>query len=64
MSGYELQSGRWRSNPPGKSSQEGLTWGSGTSTTRRAAHPSKGARCGAGAGCSAMKYYLSELNVC
>ena len=48
-------SGRWRSNPFGKFSQEQLTRGTGTSTMRRAAHPSGCARCGAGAVCSAMK---------
>ena len=47
---------RWRSNPSGKCSQERLTPGPVTSTMRRAAHPSGCARCGAGAGCSAIKY--------
>jgi len=47
---------RWRSNPPGKRSQERLTRGTVASTMRRAAHPSGCARCGAGAGCSAIKY--------
>ena len=43
-------------NPSGKCSQERLTRGTVTSTMRRAAHPSGCARCGAGAGCSAIKY--------
>ena len=43
-------------NPSGKCSQERLTRGTVTSTMRRAAHPSGRARCGAGAGCSAIKY--------
>ena len=47
---------RWRSNPSGKCSQERLARGTVASTMRRAAHPSGSARCGAGAGCSAMKY--------
>jgi len=47
---------RWRSNPSGKCSQERLTRGTVTSTKRRAAHPSGCARCGAGAGCSAIKH--------
>jgi len=47
---------RWRSNPSGKCSQERLTRGTVASTMRRAAHPSGCARCGAGAGCSAIKY--------
>jgi len=47
---------RWRSNPSGKCSQERLTRGTVSSTMRRAAHPSGGARCSAGAGCSALKY--------
>jgi len=47
---------RWRSNPSGKCSQERLTRGRVTSTMRRAAHPSGCARCGAGDGCSAIKY--------
>ena len=47
---------RWRPNPSGKCSQERLTRGTVTSTMRRAAHPSGCARCGAGAGCSAIKY--------
>ena len=47
---------RWRSNPPGKCSQERLTRGTVTRTMRRAAHPSGCARCGAGAGCSAINY--------
>ena len=41
---------------PGKCSQERLTRGTVTSTTRRAAHVSGCARCGAGAGCSAINY--------
>ena len=36
-------------------SQERLARGTVTSTMRRAAHPSGCARCGAGAGCSAIK---------
>jgi len=40
----------------GKCSQERLTRGTVTSTMRRAAHPAGSARCGAGAGCSAIKY--------
>jgi len=47
---------RWRSNPSGKCSQERLTRGTITSTMHRAAHLSGCARCGAGAGCSAIKY--------
>jgi hypothetical protein len=47
---------RWRSNPSGKCSQERLTRRTVTSTMRRAAHPSGCARCGAGAGCSAIRY--------
>jgi len=47
---------RWRSNPSGKCSQERLARGTVTSTMRKAAYPSGCARCGAGAGCSAMKY--------
>ena len=47
---------RWRSNPSGKCSQERLSRGTVTSTMRKAAHPSGCARCGAGAGCSAIKY--------
>ena len=43
-------------NPSGKCSQERLTRGTVTSTMRKAAHPSGCARCGAGAGCSAIKY--------
>jgi hypothetical protein len=49
----ELTRRRWRSNPSGKCSQERLTRGS---TVRRAAHPSGRARCGAGAGCPAIRY--------
>jgi len=53
---------RWRSNPSGKCSQERLPRGTVTSTMRKAAHPSGCARCGAGAGCSAIKYSsLREL---
>jgi len=59
LSGWCLRVGmrgrRWRSNPSGKCSQERLTQGTVTSTMRRAAHPSGCARCGAGAGCSAIK---------
>ena len=52
---------RWRSSPSGKCSQERLTRGTVTSTRRRAAHSSECARCGAGAGCSAIKYqFLSR----
>ena len=47
---------RWRSNPSGKCSQERLTRGTLTSTMTKAANPPGGARCGAGAGCSAIKY--------
>jgi len=50
---------RWRSNPSGKCSCKRLTRGTVTSTMRRAAHPSECARCGAGAGCSAIKYQSS-----
>ena len=50
------RSRRWRSNQSGKCSQARLTRGTVTSTVRRAAHPSGGARCGAGTSCSAMKY--------
>jgi len=50
---------RWRSNPSGKCSQERPTWGTVTSTMRKAAHPSGCARCGAGAGCSAKITHLS-----
>ena len=42
------------------SSQEWLTQGTVTSTTRREAHPSGCARCGAGAGFSAIKYQSSS----
>ena len=45
---------RCKSNPSGRFSQERLTRGTVTSTTRRAAHPSGWARCVAGAGRSAM----------
>ena len=48
--------GRWRSNPYGKCSQERLTRGTITSTMHRAAHPSGCARCGAGASCSVLRY--------
>jgi len=44
---------RWRSNPSRKCSQ---TRGTVTSTIRMAAHLSVCVRCGAGAGCSAIKY--------
>ena len=47
---------RWRSNPSGKCSQERLKRGTVTSTMRRPEHPSGCAKCGAGAGCSAIKY--------
>ena len=47
---------RWRSNPSGKCSPERLTRGAVTSTMCRAADLSGGARCGAGACCSAKKY--------
>ena len=52
---YRSFSRRWRSTPFGKCSQERLTRGTVTSTMRKAAHPSGCARCGAGAGCSAME---------
>jgi hypothetical protein len=52
--------GRWRSNPHGKCSQERLAWGTVASTMHREAHPFGCARCGAGAGCSPMKYNLFE----
>ena len=51
---------RWRSNPSGKCSQERLARGTVTSTMRRAAYPSGCERCGAGAGCSAIKYQSLE----
>ena len=47
---------RWRSNPSGKCPPKWLTRATVTSTMRRAAHPSGCARCGAGAGCSAIQY--------
>jgi len=47
---------RWRSIPSGKCSQGRLTWGTLTSTMRRAAHPSGCARCSAGAGRSAIEW--------
>ena len=47
---------RWRSNPSGKCTQERLKQGTVTRKLRRAAHPSECARCGAGAGCSAITY--------
>ena len=47
---------RWRSNPSEKSSQERLTQGTVISTKRKAAHLPVCARCGAGAGCSAIKH--------
>ena len=43
-------------NPSGKCPQERLTRGTLTSTIRKAAFPPGCARCGAGAGCSAIKY--------
>ena len=46
----------WRSNPSRKCSQERLTRGTVISPTRKTAHRSGYARCGAGACCSAMKY--------
>ena len=51
---------RWRSNQSGTCSQERLARGTVTSTMRRAAHPSGRARCGAGAGCSAIKMPISR----
>ena len=57
---------RWRSNPSGQCSQERLTQGTVTSTMRWAAHPSGCARCGAGAGSSAIKYqppYQQEVTI-
>ena len=48
-----LQSGN--AAEQGKCAQERLTWGTVTSTMRRAAHPSGCARLGAGAVCSAIK---------
>jgi len=53
-SGFDCR--RCRSNPSGKCSQERLIGYTVTSTMRRAAHPSECARCGAGAGCSAITY--------
>ena len=47
---------KWRSHPFGRFSQERLTRGTVTSTMRWAAHPSGCARCGAGAGCSEIRY--------
>ena len=47
---------RCGSNPPEKCSQEWLTWATVSFTMRRAAHPAGCARCGAGAGCSAIEY--------
>ena len=52
---------RWRSNPSGKCSQDQPARGAVTSTMRRAVLPSGGARCGAGADCSAMKYQSLRL---
>ena len=52
---------RWGSNPSGNCSQERLTRGKVSSTIRREAHPSGCARCGAGAGCSAIHENLSAL---
>ena len=48
----------WRSNPSRKCSQEQLTQGTVTGTMRREAYFSGRARCGAGAGCSAVKYWF------
>jgi len=48
----------------GKCSHERLTRGTVTSTMRRAAHLSVCARCGAGAGCSAIKYQSLSLSLC
>ena len=56
VSGLRGYGRRWRSNPSGKCSQERLTQGAATSTMPMAANPSGCARCGAGAGCSAIKY--------
>jgi len=53
---FQAGSRRRRSNPSGKFSHERWTRGTVTSTIRRAAHPPGCARCGAGAGCSAIKY--------
>ena len=54
---------RWRSNPSGKCSQARLTRGTVTSATRRVAHPSGCAGCGADA-CSAIKYqFLCVISV-
>ena len=53
---------RWRSNPSGKCSHARLTRGTATSTMRRATRPSGRARCGAGAGCSVMKYQSIMLS--
>ena len=51
---------RCRSNAREKVSHARLTRGTVTSTMRRSAQPSGCARCGAGAGCSEIKYqYLS-----
>ena len=52
---------RWRSNRSGTCSQERLTQGIVTSTMRRAAHTPGGARCSAGAGCSATEYVIHKL---
>jgi len=41
--------------------QERLTRGTVTSTMRRAAHTSGCARCGAGAGCSAIQYQYLQV---
>jgi hypothetical protein len=53
---------RPRSKSTGKCSNERLTRATAISTMRRAARPSGRARCGAGAGCSAIKHQsLSTL---
>ena len=52
-----------RSGKTGKCSQERLTRGTVTSTMRRAAHPSGCAKCGAGAGCSVIKYQYLESRI-
>ena len=57
--GWWIGGRRWRSDPSGKGSHERLTRGTVISTMRRAAHPSGSARCGAGAGCSAMNILIS-----
>jgi len=55
---------RWRSNISETFSQQRLTRGTVIGTTRRAAHPSGCGRCGAGAGCSAIKYQSLQPPVC